>query len=641
MSPLTRMAALAAALRGPRGTAALLCLMIALAAYLRLLGVAEHPLLGAELVSHQAAQEPLLRLLTPPPPQGLFMIPLTYMLLNLGMQLDPTLLGLRLPSLLFGIAGLPLLYLVGRRLLGRSTALVACALLVFSPVHVFHSQLAKFYALMMVLSLGCLLALLRILRRPDHLGVAGLAALGLLSLWNQYFSALALLGTFLYAGLVLLRRRRRGEGVRPALFALAMAAGLVVVGYLPYLPSFLEVVVFNEEGGFGRAVTPRLFADARLVGELFALYGPGPGRGWWLYAFLLATGLAACAARREQAGWLLLTHMVLPMGVFIMLGSGFSFDGEYLMFALPVYLLLVARGIVALARLAGRVPRVGRALAPLVPVLLLGLCAQLSLPALWGYLKVHELRTYRSMAHLQLAELALQRQDDGELLFHLPFAGRFLHAPLVHGADSKQDPALSWFETVDRAAGLARSAMPEEVPTEKLAGWRLGPGERQTFEQQVRVRQVIPSFCRWAASRQQAAAGSAQEWLRRLGEGGPRGGLEAGQHLSRAIAALAGGRWDEAARQATRGAALRPGRPELQVVRGLGLARAGQAQKGGEALHRGLALMDAMYAYAPQKVDGMSNNYRIRTTPFENSRQGYGYRKGYGHRKRHGAKAVP
>ncbi len=61
---------------------------------------------------------------------------------------------LRLPSAIFGIASIPMLYVVGRKFTGVTPSLVAAALLAFSPSAVYYSQEARSY------SLGILLVLL-------------------------------------------------------------------------------------------------------------------------------------------------------------------------------------------------------------------------------------------------------------------------------------------------------------------------------------------------------------------------------------------------------------------------------------------------------------------------------------------------
>ena len=58
---------------------------------------------------------------------------------------------LRLPSLVAGIAVIPLVYLLGTRTVGRPAALVASALTALSPFMIFYSAEARSYQLMIVL----------------------------------------------------------------------------------------------------------------------------------------------------------------------------------------------------------------------------------------------------------------------------------------------------------------------------------------------------------------------------------------------------------------------------------------------------------------------------------------------------------
>ena len=68
--------------------------------------------------------------------------------------------GLRLVSLLAGLACIPLTYLLGARTVGRPAGLVGAALVALSPFQIFYASEARAYALMM---LFCLLATLALL----------------------------------------------------------------------------------------------------------------------------------------------------------------------------------------------------------------------------------------------------------------------------------------------------------------------------------------------------------------------------------------------------------------------------------------------------------------------------------------------
>src|SRR3954454_15239591 len=74
--------------------------------------------------------------------------------------------GLRSLSALFGTLTIPLAFVLGRDLVGRSTGLVAAALCAFNPLLVWYSQEARSYALMVLLAGLSLLALLRALDDP-------------------------------------------------------------------------------------------------------------------------------------------------------------------------------------------------------------------------------------------------------------------------------------------------------------------------------------------------------------------------------------------------------------------------------------------------------------------------------------------
>jgi mannosyltransferase len=77
-----------------------------------------------------------------------------FLLMRSWIRLGSSEAFLRLPSALFGIASIPLMYFVGRKFMGVMPSLVAAGLLGFSPSAVYYSQEARSY------SLGILVVLL-------------------------------------------------------------------------------------------------------------------------------------------------------------------------------------------------------------------------------------------------------------------------------------------------------------------------------------------------------------------------------------------------------------------------------------------------------------------------------------------------
>jgi len=73
------------------------------------------------------------------------MPPLYYFLLHLALQFGADEVAARAVSCLFGIAAIPLFYLLARALFGTRTAFIASGLVVFSPFHIFFAQEARMY----------------------------------------------------------------------------------------------------------------------------------------------------------------------------------------------------------------------------------------------------------------------------------------------------------------------------------------------------------------------------------------------------------------------------------------------------------------------------------------------------------------
>ncbi len=80
--------------------------------------------------------------------------PALYWLTSLSFKLfGPSELSLRLPCFIFGIAALPALYFLAKRIFDRRTALLAGILLAVSPYHLYHSQYGRYYSAIFLLAI--------------------------------------------------------------------------------------------------------------------------------------------------------------------------------------------------------------------------------------------------------------------------------------------------------------------------------------------------------------------------------------------------------------------------------------------------------------------------------------------------------
>ena len=105
--------------------------------------------------------------------------PLYFLIINYWQRLGDSEFMIRLPSAIFGIASIPLIYLLVKRLFGEKYAGVAAMLLAISPFNVWYSQEARMYSLMLLLALGSMFAFLKVweTRRARDLAVYGIVSL--------------------------------------------------------------------------------------------------------------------------------------------------------------------------------------------------------------------------------------------------------------------------------------------------------------------------------------------------------------------------------------------------------------------------------------------------------------------------------
>lgn len=351
-------------------------LLAAAALLLRSLRLGWQPLWWDEGYSVYFATEPLSRMLGLT--AGDIHPPLYYALLHgwLAPWGRATPAALRWFSVLAGAAAVPLIVWLAGLLYParRRLALVAAALLAFSPIHLFYSQEVRMYGLALALGLAASALLARLVQRPSAGRAAAYALAAAALLYTLYYGAFLLLAHALWAGWMLRRHRR---GLLTALAAFA-AAALAFTPWALYtgarLLSYVEAKVVSDQD------LP-LGPLAYLWRHLLAFTGGhlAPSAAWqaalrWLGAAgaLLAPALAAAhLLRRRQpappaatgqeahSDLALLLWTLLPGVIAFALNLRLPFfpaGGErVLLLALPYFLLLLARAVDATWRRGGAV----------------------------------------------------------------------------------------------------------------------------------------------------------------------------------------------------------------------------------------------------------------------------------------------
>jgi mannosyltransferase len=322
--------------------------------------------------------------------------------------------ALRMPSLLANVGTIGLTYVLGRWMLSRRVALLAAFFLALSPHQVFYAQEARMYALVTVLTVGAVLAHVRLLREMGMLAGAvarassgrrllGWAFIymlsGALALYTHVFSALVLTALAVhFLGLVAWRSHRGDLPAPPRLLLRRWALWQLGLGllYAPWVTTFIyqvfsrprqgwrpplealtfvgECFLFLGKMSVGAFVYPQgvyyalknLF-EYRWTGEMLlrawenlSLYPLAIGTG----AFLLWRGGRAVGGV-NLLSVLFFLPVILIGGLLLVIRQYMDF-GRYLTMITPYYFLLLAAGVMTIRGWGKRGVAIGLVSLPMV-----------------------------------------------------------------------------------------------------------------------------------------------------------------------------------------------------------------------------------------------------------------------------------
>jgi len=290
----------------------------------------------------------------------------------------------RFPSVVAGCASVFLVYLIGRRLMGRRAALAAAALTALSSFQIYYSQEARLFSALCALFLAQFYVFLRILHQRGRARWGWWAAYGALVAATLFTYALSILTIGAFAALYLWFGRRRRRIQWPQLILVHLVVALLFYAtWYPHLARRSETLKRNIAQRHDAAGRPG--AGALLNGA--AVWGFGPQRSATgllipiLGAGILASAVFAAATRRAKRPAIMLGALfALPLAGYMILPMPRvqAYDPKHLIFLQPLLFLALAGSRRAPGVLSAR-----RRLGPLAYALLAVIA--LNLFSLGGY----------------------------------------------------------------------------------------------------------------------------------------------------------------------------------------------------------------------------------------------------------------
>jgi mannosyltransferase len=264
---------------------------------------------------------------------------LYYVFLRFWLRINDSVWFARLFSVLVGVATVPVLFFLGRRLFSREAAFFSSVLLALNTFHILYSQSARGYTLAVLLVTLSALCFVQALEEFNWRSAGGYIVTSTAALYAHFFTAFVFLGQVL--GLFFLKSQPK---------VIKRQAGLMLLVALLGMPLVIFATVHKTK--------PLFWLDhpsARDVHHLFMyFFGSGlkyalslvalgfAAREWW-------RGSSSSTEQHQESNWpfiFVALWLVLPIMLTLIISHWKPvFSPRFLMVCLPSVALLVGKGL--------------------------------------------------------------------------------------------------------------------------------------------------------------------------------------------------------------------------------------------------------------------------------------------------------
>lgn len=282
---------------------------------------------------------------------------------------------LRLPSMLFGVATVAAIWLLGNALFGRATAAVAALFAALWPSLILSSQEYREYSLFALLAALSVFALFRALRTHGTVWWIAFTLALLLSMETHFLTLLQIAAYGLYIACwicldawsvwkYMRNARSVWGGIRPICAASAGVGAVIATAFIPISLMLGQYLQWYPWGRTSRLSAPLPEMLQRFFG---AQLGLGEHTRLAITAGFALIGLVWTTRTHPRVGLFALFWYGVPLTLLIASNAGklFLTAERYLVFLLVVHIVFIALGVVVVGKYIGRAlerftPQIGR-----------------------------------------------------------------------------------------------------------------------------------------------------------------------------------------------------------------------------------------------------------------------------------------
>ncbi len=389
--------------------------------------------------------------------------PLYFLILNFWGRFSESEFWMRLPSVLFAIITILLVYSFTKKIIGDKSALAASFILAISPFHIYYSQEVKMYSLFILLSFISFSSLVMALEEGDKKYFISYSIATALALYTHYFAIYMLC---VEAGAVILFLIF-SKAEKKTLKRLALALASVALIYMPWLPIMLREHFFNTSGFVTTWIPKPGIKTFFYTLKNFSVGFSSPRINYFpasiAYFFMATAGIIQFIKSRGRGALLIIAFVLLaPLGLFVASIKSPVYLDRYISFTLPFFIIILSASFI---NLKGRT--VG------------AICILLSLFSFFGYRDMYEKIPFINQApgeHERVSmkepvEYIKSRWEKGDIVGHSCRSTQ-LSFEYYWGDDSPEQKlvAVEKFEKYPQPAYWPHSSLLPQVVPDALKG---------------------------------------------------------------------------------------------------------------------------------------------------------------------------
>ncbi|MHB0998960.1 MAG: glycosyltransferase family 39 protein [Armatimonadota bacterium] len=285
--------------------------------------------------------------------------PFYFLIVHYWFELGKSEFMLRFPSVIFGLASIPVMYALTNRLFGRRTALFAASIMALSPIHIWYSQEARMYTLQLLLGLSSILTFVRYQQERRSIDIILYVIFSVLGFYTQIYSALLTASLGIYVIITAFKKKKE-------LAVWVGAHALILLGVLPWLMKLARVtsngvhVAYQRPAGIqdlgysiytfcvgyslGPTVAELHYESAKqaIMSNLTSITIP-----MLIFGSVLILGIIDIRRRGIWQFWITLCILIIPAALAIALSiyPGIPLNARYILISAVPFWIILALGI--------------------------------------------------------------------------------------------------------------------------------------------------------------------------------------------------------------------------------------------------------------------------------------------------------